>query len=224
MKTVLLLRGHIRNAFDDQRLLHFVRSLDVDVYIHTWAETEAKSSWRPLDRSKVRMVTEAMIRSYFVGVKLRSIVIENDEHGYLLGSQSGNVGGIPKVAWKRMWLGMFQGMSEVRAAGADLVINMRMDNFQCWQSLKSGLDESAIVAKLDAVSRGDDCPLIHGLNRHYGCDNVMIGAVDMLWRLVCKFHFDLDWILERNYSFTDNQEYLVICLLEDPEMKSYFTA
>lgn len=217
MKVALVIRGHIRDSLGDDCLLSFVNSMilnfEVDIFIHTWKESEAKSSWRELDRTNIVKVDHDLILKYFDSVKenIKKIIIEDDSKINLFGSVDGNVGGIPKIAWKRMWHGQFSAVTSSFVDNYDLIVNIRFDNFHCNQSRVLGFTNNVIIQK---IKNRDGHLLIHGNNLLYGCDNVMIGKPLLMWQLVYYFHHCLDDILSLKLPCGINQEFLVPLFLE----------
>ena len=53
---IIVLRGHIRNSFDNTNLLKLLKRIivnipDIKIYIHTWKEKSNKISWRNNNRN-----------------------------------------------------------------------------------------------------------------------------------------------------------------------------
>jgi hypothetical protein len=150
---------------------------------------------------------------YFEDVKwhIKNVIIDDDMDIKLFGSVNGNIGGIPKVAWKRMWHGQFSAVASTFVGEYDQMVNIRMDNFHCGQSKDAGLTTSIIMQKLQ---RWDKHLLIHGNQLVWGCDNVLIGKPFLMWQLVYNFHYCLDEILDLKLPCGRNQEFLVPLFLE----------
>ena len=69
-KLLLVLRGHIRNAFDNPKIKELVELLNktynVEIYMQTWDKQECESTWRNVDKKLQSInVTEDMIYNYF---------------------------------------------------------------------------------------------------------------------------------------------------------------
>ena len=48
---IILLRGHIRNAFTNKNLYTFIKNIsdnNTKIYIHTWNIISSNLSWRPI--------------------------------------------------------------------------------------------------------------------------------------------------------------------------------
>ena len=80
---ILLLRGHVRNAFDDSRLYELIKQLyatyKISIYIHTWNIQQSNVSWRPIGENK-NTVSEELIYTYFKELKdcIKHIIIDDD--------------------------------------------------------------------------------------------------------------------------------------------------
>jgi|LakMenEpi03Aug12_release.lakeMendotaPanAssembly.Ray.scaffolds.fasta_scaffold497194_2 hypothetical protein len=99
-KIAVALRGHERHSFDNKNLHDHLKNLsnffDLDIYIHTWNESEAKASWRPV--SKIRKeINENIVQQYFEGLNVKKIIVENDEDVQLHGRKNGLMGRIKKI-------------------------------------------------------------------------------------------------------------------------------
>lgn len=134
-KIAILLRGHIRKSIDNNRLLNFVQSLnehfDLDIFMHTWDETEATISWRknlliPEKTSKEK------IENYFSQLykNIKFFTIENDkklDEKFKYYSES-KIGGMPKLSWKKMWHGVNEASRQITNEYR-CVVNTRFDIF-----------------------------------------------------------------------------------------------
>ena len=66
---ILLLRGHIRNSFENKDLYNFIKEIhylipDLKIFIHTWNIFCNNLSWRIMDMDS-RVVKEELIYEYF---------------------------------------------------------------------------------------------------------------------------------------------------------------
>ena len=129
----ILLRGHIRDAFDTPALYDFIRTLhtlySVELYVQTWAIFSNNISWRPIQTNNKR-VTETIIRKYFHDIPIPQILILNAAN--IEGHKMGNVARsrVPIVGWKNMWYGKFHNIKCAREAFGDIdenIVNMRFD-------------------------------------------------------------------------------------------------
>lgn len=212
-KIALLLRGHIRNGFADDNLYNYIKTLlqiyDVDIYIHTWNESEAKRSWRELNRKNIIQVTETYIQKYFrdISVHIQSIKNENDDDIQLIGSLNGVIASskLPKLYWKRMWYGKYSLINTVKSTNKlyDAIINTRFDFFKikenfgteeikqkiytCEKKIYSSI-QNFIVNKKKGILFLADEPCV-------GIDNYYVGDTESIYKLTEEFHNHLDQIL-----------------------------
>ena len=101
-RIALLLRGHVRDAFQNDAMRLFVRSMqndvrvDVDVYVQTWEHDEAPAncSWRTLNSTRTPITAE-MVDAY-LQCKTQLNILPEDAIG-LVGSVEGMIGGTSQV-------------------------------------------------------------------------------------------------------------------------------
>lgn len=207
MKCILLLRGHVRNSLETKQLSNFVKQLGWDVYIHTWDESEAKCSWRVLDRRNVSKVTKQQLKQYFKKCNVKHITVENDEQIKLHGSTDGNVGGISKLAWKRYWYGQYKNLEHFLDDNC-LCVSMRFDIFHVHinNSYINHITEEYLMSRFAKVNSNSITFLYD--NNMCGNDNMIGGSIQDVKKLLEQFHFHLDDIT-RSYDVGIHQELLV---------------
>ena len=218
-RIALIVRGHERGAFADRAFADYAGGMasrlgaDVRVFVHTWNESEAKVSHRPLFRNKVRPITEADVRSY-LGESVARVIVDDDRSIELVGSAEGMIGGIPARAWKNMWYGKHRAAGAVRSCGErfDLVVCVRVDNFLNMESRRYA---GARTDTMDAACRRalvcDDPRRIHFVRggTYPGVDNFYAGRPEAVFRLIDRFHFSMDEV-RAAYPGVRHQEYLVV--------------
>lgn len=215
-KVAIQLRGHERNTFKNDALLVFIKKIrqlfDVDLYIHTWNISEAKSSWRPLF-DQPNDITEHTIRSYFNEVNdcIRCIIIDNDDHIPLNGNLNGIISNtqMPIIGWKKMWYGMYRLAEEVKNNHSDynLVLNIRFDIFI--NHLTSQFLDLYNILKIVQNNINKDLSRLK-FCRDYeimGIDCLFIGNKYNIFDFCRHFNFDLDHIIN-NYD-VPCQEFIV---------------
>ena len=81
---ILILRGHIRNSFDDLQLYSFIKYLsqyyNLDIYIHTWSIKQNDISWRVINNDFTEINTkyiENYLKDLFKFVK--KIIIDDEK-------------------------------------------------------------------------------------------------------------------------------------------------
>lgn len=218
-KTLIavIVRGHERKTFLTKTFANFVKNLghvfDVHLYVHTWAESEAKMSHRPLNRSGVRPIAHSDVSDYFksCGVPVKWIRVDADEGISLVGNTSGRIGGIPLRAWKNMWYGKYSAMSAINESGVpySAVMSVRIDVFLNLESRSyCFINQNKMTDMIRmAVSTGDIVFPTEN-SQTPGVDNCYVGPCDKMTALVSRFHFEMDDIKSK-YPHIKHQEFLV---------------
>ena len=207
MSFVILIRGHERNTFQTNRLSLFINRLGIElninlnVHIHTWEKTEAKSSWRELNTIP-RNITKSDIDNYF-DIDVTS-TIDNEEEIRLHGNTYGKIGAIPIVCWKRMWYGQYSGIKTILSKYNNpntIILNMRMDFFSCNTTKKYDISESDIIQMCkECIENPNKIIFSHESGEYDGIDNIFVGNSNNMYNLIKHFHFNLDDISSKyNY-------------------------
>ena len=213
MRIAFCIRGHIRDGLFTSGLKDFIAQCEtdghtIDLYCHTWNESEAKTSYKTLDRSHLFTVKEGLIYSYFKGHNLAKIIIENDLKVKIYGQKTGNVckSSCPLIAWKRMWAGQFSIVSTVHESEQkyDLCVNTRYDFFTapiCYTP-------PSHLRRLIARSEKFAFKYPNYTKSIIGVDNFYVGTPNHMSQLVGDFYYNLDGITQQ-YPDILNQEELV---------------
>lgn len=209
-KLIIMIRGHIRNSFDDQCLNQLIQELsrqyNITVYLHTWNILQSNKSWRRLEKINTT-VTETMITDYF-NYPIKKIIIENEDTIELFGNTKGNISIslCPISCWKNMWYGMNQIMNAIDESPETTILNIRFDIF----TNRNRLFTSQSIQKL--VEQNFNQYLRTNLfitkKPVIGIDNLIFGSIYSMRQLIHRFHHDLDSILEK-YPQEIHQEYIV---------------
>jgi hypothetical protein len=200
---ILLLRGHIRNSFDDDRLYLLLKEIqrkdnNLEIYIHTWNIIQSNISWRELDLIET-FVTNEIIFDYFRDLKsyVKNILIDNDENIKLIGSVVGNVGNTlcPLIGWKRYWYGKFSLVNFVhnlKHTTEVVALNMRFDILSC----SYFLSQEAIITFIEnnRQKRFVKNSFISDYETP-GIDNIYIGNIATMKKIVDHFYYNLDEII-----------------------------
>jgi hypothetical protein len=113
---LLILRGHIRNSFKNDKLYHLIETIykhipNLSIYIHTWNLYANTISWRRVEKNDSR-VSDINIYNYFKDLKhlIKHIIIEDDSNINLIGKTDGLIGKsrTPLLGWKNYWYGKYQ--------------------------------------------------------------------------------------------------------------------
>lgn len=201
MKIAFCIRGHIRDGLTNSRLKDYLTLLkseghSIDLFLHTWKVSEAKSSYRTLDHDKSFAVKKDILRDYFNGFNIKHITIDDDSKLELHGNLEGKIPGskCPLIAWKRMWAGKFKLASHLyhnHTYEYDLVVNTRYDKFTtpvCYTPVKN---------LLKMTTRGEGLYLKYPQYYRYlkGVDNYYCGSVQDVYDIASAFHYNLDEII-----------------------------
>jgi hypothetical protein len=208
---ILIIRGHIRNAFDDDKLYNFINDIydsnkDLQIYIHTWNIYANNISWRPIEVNN-NVVTNDIIYTYFRDLKciIKHIIIENDKQINLIGNLEGNIcyGPMPIIGWKNYWYSKFRIIEYIKSVSDnnnDMVVNMRFDLL----NNSNNFAEDELLKFINNISKN---PILRSrIRKNYflhnyefnGMDNIYMGNVDTMFKLSSMFHYDLDSILDSN--------------------------
>jgi hypothetical protein len=222
MKIAVCIRGHIRNALNDNQLKDYIQKLstiyDTDLFLHTWKESEAKSSYRSLNYDNIFKVNPTELTEYFGDVSIKKIIIDDDSRLKLHGNLEGNIPNskCPVIAWKRMWAGQFKLISCLYHNyyyEYSRVVNMRYDLFShpnkscCYTPIKNLLKMTAETSHLTLKH-----PKYY--RRLVGVDNYYVGDLHTLYDIIGDFHYNLDNILE-NHKIRHYQEELLYKYAKD---------
>ena len=213
MKLAFCIRGHVRDGLTDSSLREYIYSLRqehyIDLFLHTWNESEAKSSYRDLDRNSVIKVDETILYHYFKDLnrKIKNIIVDDDSKINLIGNLQGTVckSSCPLISWKRMWYGKHKVVQSVdNYKDYDILISTRYDlftNVMCKMPpvkfLRINYGKKLINFKYPQFA-----PSIIGVDNYYS------GNPENIIKLTSYFYNDLDSIISK-YPDTDYQEELV---------------
>lgn len=138
----LILRGHIRNSFENKLLYEFVKKIyllepNLSIYIHTWNIIQNDISWRKDIKKKNINVNIEMITLYFGDLShlIKYIMIDDDKNIKINGKLTGNVssGGMPLIGWKNYWYGKYKILEYLMDVKKDnlneFTVTMRFDLF-----------------------------------------------------------------------------------------------
>ena len=213
---ILIIRGHIRNSFDNKDLLNLVKSIhnihnELKIYIHTWNIIANNISWRHIKENNTA-VTEEMIYTYFEEVKnlIKHIIIDDDNDITLIGNTIGNInkGPMPLLGWKNYWYGKYKIVNYLFNENVDpeeVVINSRFD-------ILNNSNSRDIRSIIQFIEQNSGCKFTKNIFmsnvERFGIDNIYMGNINTMYKLMREFYNSLDDILIKNDN-TINQELLV---------------
>ena len=216
---ILILRGHIRSSFNSKQLYNFILILyklypDLKIFIHTWNIIANNISWRKINVNN-DIITEELIRNYFGNLSnlIKHIIIDDDKQIELIGNLQGKISKsrMPTIGWKNYWYGKYK------------IIDYIYNNLNCY-------DEMVINTRFDLFSNSNNFNIqviLELIAKNYkmqfhkniflfdlekmGIDNIYIGNVNTMYKLIKEFHYQLDEILIKNPNIV-SQEFLVFRL------------
>lgn len=209
---IIIIRGHIRNSFENTKLLDMIKKIsdkyNISIYIHTWNIQQSNVSWRQVEEIN-NLITDKLIYDYFKEIKvlIKHIIIENDTKIKLIGNLEGTIGTTcPIIGWKRYLYGQYQIMNYLRNYCSDeYIINMRFDVF----SNSNSINEKQII---DLIDKNYDKVFLKNIflynNLQFGLDNVFCGNIHTLYKLCKYFNENLDYIVLKNKKIA-HQEFLL---------------
>ena len=213
---IIILRGHIRNSFDNETLYNLIfkisQNYNISIYIHTWNIQQSSISWRPIDYVN-NTITKETVTNYFnnkekdLSIYIKHIIIDDDSKIKLIGNIIGTIGPTcPVLGWKRYIYSLYQIINYVRNESInEFIINIRFDIF----SNSNNVNEEHILnliknnhnKKFKKITFAYD-------NLNYGLDNVFCGNSITMYKLLKYFNENLDYIISKNKSII-NQEFLL---------------
>ena len=219
---ILILRGHIRNAFTTPDLKIWVAAVhklcpDLTIYVHTWNVFANTISWRHVPGNATR-VTEKTITDYFQEVSplIQHIMIEDDAHLPLIGNVVGKINNYmaPIKGWKNYWYGKYQIVHHVTHQPIhfqEMIINTRFDVMQIpFNPLTHDQMLSFIQENQGKVFTKNKFMYDE---QHAGIDNLYVGNIHTMFQLTHHFYYHLDDILEKHHL--DVQENLVFVMNDE---------
>jgi hypothetical protein len=201
---IILLRGHIRNSFDNDNLYNLFKELSKDnnisIYIHTWNIIQNSLSWRWIDENN-SLVTNELIINYFRDLSplIKNIIIDDDKNIKLIGNLNGTIinTSCPIKGWKNLWYGNFKNMNIIKSQNNDLkevILNIRFDIFS--NSFPSSFEEIINFININKNNNFErNVFILNDLKQ--GVDNIFIGNIETMNHLLNNLYYNLDHILEK---------------------------
>jgi hypothetical protein len=209
---IIILRGHERNCFKNDRLKNFVHLLNnsfenIEFIVHTWNLNEASKSWRQV-QNEPSIIHKTDVQDYF-DIQNINILIDDEISIEFKGRQFSKIGSIPIICWKRMWYGQYVAINAVEEKPNTHVLNMRMDFFETSTTNKFKFDENFIINKLNlSLSKPNHITFMHDSAEYDGIDNLYISSYANVKRLIYHFNNNLDSITNK-YKFLFFHENMV---------------
>jgi hypothetical protein len=213
---IIILRGHIRNSFDNDKLYNLIfkisQDFNISIYIHTWNIQQSNISWRPIQKID-NLITKELIINYFnqkekdLSIYIKHIIIEDDTKIKLIGNLEGTIGPkCPIIGWKRYIYSLYQIIDYVRKVSVDdFIFNMRFDIY----SNSFYINENNIINLINNnYNKKFKKNIFLYNNLKYGLDNIFCGDSKTMYKLFKYFNENLDYIISKN-KFIQNQEFLL---------------
>jgi hypothetical protein len=218
---ILILRGHIRKSLITSDLYNLIKNIyefhsDLKIYIHTWNVLSSNISWRNIEENNTTVDNE-MILEYFDDLKIliKKIIIDNDNSVELLGNVNGNINNqhVPLLGWKYYCYGKYKIIKYVykNANRNEMVINTRFDVLNNSNSFS---EEQILTFIKNNTGLNYKKNLFLYDNERYGIDNIYIGNITTMYKLIYPFQYELDKILNK-YNNVRNPEYLIYRMNND---------
>jgi len=220
----LILRGHIRSSFEDERLRFLVGDIfnrfDVRMYVQTWNILQNSLSWRRLEEVSKR-VCKGFVDGYMRPHLAKKILVMDDSEIVHPGSIEGTIGRTkcPVLGWKNMYRGMLEA-AEAVVANEDHdhpTLQMRIDILSNpfspeKKEILDFIERDYEVAKRDREER------IRFLRMRcfLGVDNIYMARSSDMHRFISYMYYNMDRILEIHCG-SKNQEHIAF-----HERRSFF--
>ena len=204
---ILIIRGHIRNSFKTKDLYNLIKKLhsifsDLKIFIHTWNVFSNNISWRKIDINNEN-VNDVIIYDYFGDLKdiIEHIIIDDDSKIQLIGNLTGKIdkSRVPIIGWKNYWYGKYKIIEYLYNKNIDkneMIINCRFDIMDN----SNNFNEATIISFIQANSKMTLNKNIFVFNdeHHNGIDNIYIGNINTMYKLINTFFYELDDIIIKN--------------------------
>jgi len=215
---LIILRGHIRNSFENDNLYNFIKTIykhipNLSIYIHTWSIYSNGISWRRISKNN-SPVNDIVIYNYFKDLKhlIKHIIIDDDSKINLIGNTSGIIckSNMPTLGWKYYWYGKYQIVNYMKEhldplSMKDTIVNCRFDVLENSNSIQ-------MDTLIPFILTHNNKPLHKNMflydKEFTGIDNIYIGNISTMYPLIYKFFYELDDILLK-YPNIGNQERIV---------------
>lgn len=219
---IILLRGHIRNSFDNDNLYNLMKRINNEIrinsiYIHSWNIQQNSLSWREIQQIN-KPIDENYIKNYFkdLAYLIKLVLIDDDSRIKLLGKTDGIIPntafGCPLKGWKNLWYANYKLINYVNSMvdnKQEFVLNTRFDilsnSFHCSESILNFLHQQKNLTFEKCNN------FITTLFQNHGIDNIIVGNITTMKCLLNKLYNHLDYIILERFAFKKFgcQEYYV---------------
>lgn len=210
---ILIIRGHIRQSFNTPNLFNLINHIystnnQLQIYIHTWNKYANNISWRKISANNTK-VTKEDIYNYFQHLKhiIKHIIIDDDTQIQLIGRTTGYLNEklhVPIIGWKNYWYGKYNIIRHIynHSTNKDqMAINLRFDILNNSNSIKT----HDIIDFINKYTNNTFSKNVFLYDReHMGIDNIYIGNINTMYKLINYFLHNLDNILDDAFNNTNN--------------------
>ena len=205
---ILIIRGHIRESFKTKKLYDLIKNIhnacpELKIYIHTWNVIANNISWRKIN-SNGQNVNKEIIYNYFDDLQqlINHIIIDDDSNIKLIGNLEGKINKslMPILGWKNYWYGKYRIIDYLFNNNIDekeTVVNLRFDILDNSNSVNEKLIIEFIKTNSDSEFARNK---FIADSEKEGIDNIYIGNVKTMHKLINEFFNNLDDILLNNNS------------------------
>jgi len=220
-KINVILRGHIRNSFENKNLYYLMKKItkdfDTNIYIHTWNIVQNNLSWRHMDCNNTK-VDEEFLKNYFEDIwyNVKYCMIEDEKIIPLHGNTEGLIGSTPCPikGYKNMIYGIYR-ISEYlffNTAITETVVQTRFDILtnpfsHSVPEARYLADPKTIMKFLHNPTETEDRIKFIEQRPMMGIDNTYMASVNDLYEFIKFFYYNLDEIIYK-YKDIKHQEYL----------------
>lgn len=218
---IILLRGHIRDAFETNGLYRLIKNIkkyhsSIEIYIHTWNIFSSNLSWRKINTDS-REVNQQKIINYFGDLSeyIKKIIIDDDTKIEVIGKKEGTIcsSKCPVIGWKYMWYGIYSAIKSIKEDHDtdEFVFNMRFDILN--NSFSRPHNDIIKFIRYNRNLKEFKNNIFYNnsitrIRQIRGIDNCYIGSINSMFVLIEHFYSNLDSII-LNYPNNKCQESLV---------------
>lgn len=228
-KLIIIIRGHIRNSFNNKNLLNkiifLINNFDVDIYIQTWNRFEASKSWRYLEEVNT-IVSKEKILSYFnvIKDKIKEIEILNENNINIVGEKNGLIScsRMPILNWKYMIYGIYHILDLLYSKNInyDKVLNLRFDLFDHDLSLKHlSIGDNQLLSIIKNYKNDVFLFKYFTISNVICVDNILLSSLDSMYKLYKIINFNLDSIIKKHINIIFQES---IILFESLNMQNFY--
>ena len=213
MKINILIRGHVRNSFDNDKFHLLIKEIcddfECDIYIHTWNVIQTSRSWRQIHDDRT-VVDEEFLKKNLVDVwpRVKGLMIDDEESVVLHGNTEGNIGWTPcpVKGYKSMFYGKLR-VSEYafnHVAHDEIAVQTRFDVL----ANSFSISHEKIIDFIKNPPETTDRIKFIDSNPICGIENLYIARIYDMYNFIKYFYLNFDEIYTK-HNRTIHQEFPV---------------